>query len=91
MTADEYRESIEQLGLSQIAAAKLLGVDCQIPADRGSDPRSPRLRGDLMAQLILELARRLATPDPLPVAPPREAPPAPIEPPAAKPKRKKAK
>lgn len=27
MTADQYRESIEQLGLSQVAAARLLGVD----------------------------------------------------------------
>lgn len=27
MTADEYRASIETLGLSQVAAAKLLGVD----------------------------------------------------------------
>lgn len=27
MTADEYREAIEELGLSQVAAAKLLGVD----------------------------------------------------------------
>lgn len=27
MTKDEYREAIERLGLSQIAAAKLLGVD----------------------------------------------------------------
>lgn len=27
MTADEYREAIEALGLSQVAAAKLLGVD----------------------------------------------------------------
>ena len=27
MTPDEYRRTIEQLGLSQVAAAKLLGVD----------------------------------------------------------------
>lgn len=27
MTADEYRDAIEHLGLSQVAAAKLLGVD----------------------------------------------------------------
>ena len=27
MTADEYREAIEQLGLTQSAAARLLGVD----------------------------------------------------------------
>jgi len=27
VTPDEYRETIERLGLSQIAAAKLLGVD----------------------------------------------------------------
>ena len=27
MTADQYRTTIEKLGLSQIAAAKLLGVD----------------------------------------------------------------
>lgn len=27
MTPDQYRAAIEQLGLSQIAAAKLLGVD----------------------------------------------------------------
>jgi len=27
MTPDEYRVAIEQLGLSQIAAARLLGVD----------------------------------------------------------------
>jgi DNA-binding transcriptional regulator YiaG len=27
MTPDEYRETIEKLGLSQIAAARLLGVD----------------------------------------------------------------
>jgi DNA-binding transcriptional regulator YiaG len=27
MTSDEYRQAIEQLGLSQIAAARLLGVD----------------------------------------------------------------
>ena len=29
MTADEYRAAIETLGLSQIAAAKLLGVDAR--------------------------------------------------------------
>ena len=29
MTPDEYRAAIEQLGLSQIAAAKLLGVDAR--------------------------------------------------------------
>ncbi len=29
MTPDEYRESIEVLGLSQIAAARLLGVDAR--------------------------------------------------------------
>lgn len=27
MTADEYRDAIDKLGLSQVAAAKLLGVD----------------------------------------------------------------
>lgn len=27
MTPDDYREAIEKLGLSQIAAARLLGVD----------------------------------------------------------------
>ena len=27
MTPDEYRETIETLGLSQLAAARLLGVD----------------------------------------------------------------
>jgi DNA-binding transcriptional regulator YiaG len=27
VTADEYRSAIERLGLSQVAAAKLLGVD----------------------------------------------------------------
>lgn len=27
MTPDEYRETIEKLGLSQVAAARLLGVD----------------------------------------------------------------
>jgi DNA-binding transcriptional regulator YiaG len=27
MTADEYREAIGMLGLSQVAAARLLGVD----------------------------------------------------------------
>jgi DNA-binding transcriptional regulator YiaG len=27
MTPDQYRDAIEQLGLSQVAAAKLLGVD----------------------------------------------------------------
>ena len=27
MTADEYRNAIDHLGLSQIAAARLLGVD----------------------------------------------------------------
>ena len=27
MTPDEYRAAIEKLGLSQVAAAKLLGVD----------------------------------------------------------------
>jgi DNA-binding transcriptional regulator YiaG len=27
MTADEYRAAIETLGLSQVAASKLLGVD----------------------------------------------------------------
>jgi DNA-binding transcriptional regulator YiaG len=27
MTPDEYREAIDHLGLSQVAAAKLLGVD----------------------------------------------------------------
>ena len=27
MTSDEYRATIERLGLSQIAAARLLGVD----------------------------------------------------------------
>lgn len=27
MTADEYRAAIEHLGLSQVAAARLLGVD----------------------------------------------------------------
>lgn len=27
MTADEYREALESLGLTQVAAAKLLGVD----------------------------------------------------------------
>lgn len=27
MTADEYRDAIERLGLSQVAAARLLGVD----------------------------------------------------------------
>ena len=29
MTSDEYRETIEKLGLSQIAAARLLGVDAR--------------------------------------------------------------
>ena len=29
MTPDEYRETIEKLGLSQIAAARLLGVDAR--------------------------------------------------------------
>ncbi len=29
MTADEYRTAIEALGLSQIAAARLLGVDAR--------------------------------------------------------------
>ena len=29
MTPDEYREAIEGLGLSQIAAARLLGVDAR--------------------------------------------------------------
>jgi DNA-binding transcriptional regulator YiaG len=29
MTPDEYREAIESLGLSQIAAARLLGVDAR--------------------------------------------------------------
>jgi DNA-binding transcriptional regulator YiaG len=29
MTSDEYRETIERLGLSQIAAARLLGVDAR--------------------------------------------------------------
>lgn len=29
MTADEYRTTIERLGLSQIAAAKLLGIDAR--------------------------------------------------------------
>lgn len=29
MTADEYRTAIGQLGLSQIAAARLLGVDAR--------------------------------------------------------------
>jgi DNA-binding transcriptional regulator YiaG len=27
MTPDDYRDAIEKLGLSQVAAAKLLGVD----------------------------------------------------------------
>lgn len=27
MTPDEYRETIDKLGLSQVAAARLLGVD----------------------------------------------------------------
>jgi DNA-binding transcriptional regulator YiaG len=27
MTPDEYRDAIERLGLSQVAAARLLGVD----------------------------------------------------------------
>jgi DNA-binding transcriptional regulator YiaG len=29
MTPDEYRQAIEQLGLSQVAAARLLGVDAR--------------------------------------------------------------
>ena len=29
MSPDEYRETIEKLGLSQIAAARLLGVDAR--------------------------------------------------------------
>lgn len=29
MTPDEYRQAIERLGLSQIAAARLLGVDAR--------------------------------------------------------------
>ena len=29
MTADEYRKAIERLGLSQVAAARLLGVDAR--------------------------------------------------------------
>jgi DNA-binding transcriptional regulator YiaG len=29
MTPDEYRRAIERLGLSQIAAARLLGVDAR--------------------------------------------------------------
>jgi DNA-binding transcriptional regulator YiaG len=29
MTPNEYREAIERLGLSQIAAARLLGVDAR--------------------------------------------------------------
>jgi hypothetical protein len=33
MTPDQYREAIERLGLSQVAAARLLGVDAR-PAER---------------------------------------------------------
>jgi DNA-binding transcriptional regulator YiaG len=29
MTPDEYRQAIEQLGLSRVAAARLLGVDAR--------------------------------------------------------------
>jgi len=29
MTPDEYRQAIERLGLSQVAAARLLGVDAR--------------------------------------------------------------
>lgn len=40
MTADEYRYSIERLGLSQVAAAKALGVDPRTSRRWANDERS---------------------------------------------------
>jgi len=54
MTLDEYREAIEGLGLSQIAAARLLGVDARTsrrwaPGERDIPPPAVRFLRYLIA------------------------------------------
>ena len=39
MTPDEYRQAIERLGLSQVAAARLLGVDARTSRRSASGER----------------------------------------------------
>lgn len=54
MTPDEYRSTIETLGLSQVAAARLLGVDERTSrrwanGERDIPPRADRFLRYLMA------------------------------------------
>jgi plasmid maintenance system antidote protein VapI len=53
MTPDEYRESIDALGLNQLAAAKFLGISPRQSRRLASGERSPEICVEIVLRLMV--------------------------------------